>query len=163
MSARVPVLLVLTCLLGYCLHGVAADCYQCTEGAVALIPDLYTSYFDLHGNMTISEDCKVIAETTKTCPGNKCIYAFVDSSLVGFMHIRNCAPPKYLENWETGRRVVNGSTWFHACESERCNKLQLWELKAGVMRAEDASSDSSAIFTMYPAIALLIAIMPSFF
>ncbi|CAJ0561851.1 unnamed protein product, partial [Mesorhabditis spiculigera] len=166
-EGRVPVLLLLTCLLGFYTNTVAADCYQCAEGLSSGEAAVLTDYT---AGITDPKPCASITEgTTPTCPGNKCIHMVVDAQPT--VHLRNCATPK---PWRNGRLELGkkGAAWAQACEGDRCNKLSVDELKeiAVDMKAEDAKDDKdakkstgSSISAMLPVIAFLVANMPAFF
>ncbi|CAJ0560064.1 unnamed protein product, partial [Mesorhabditis spiculigera] len=108
-KGRVPALLLLTCLLGFRLDTVAADCYQCAQG------------------LQLLQQVMALAGTP----------AFPPEFTNGVQESTDCATTlevhrKLLEQWENkveGQKGDNWAIWMQACEGDRCDKLSVDELK----------------------------------
>ncbi|CAJ0557846.1 unnamed protein product, partial [Mesorhabditis spiculigera] len=161
MSARVPVLLLFTCLLGFSLFNVgAAECYQCFEGSQILFKDTKDRAPDFVEGIETPGACTTANAATKKCEGDKCAHIHMVREMDGVTNvvdIRNCASKDVIKNDQWKVETVHpkgdgGEAWGMSCEGHLCNKMTLAELK--VAAGGSAITALCAIITAITANAL---------
>ncbi|CAJ0561869.1 unnamed protein product, partial [Mesorhabditis spiculigera] len=173
--ARVPVLLLLTCLLGFYLIDVArADCYHCIQGSERALAHYGSApeFVSILNGVEASVDCENVKDSTKKCSGtNKCVHMHIDAktpeATVEQLEVRTCATGVWLEKWAPGYGSIpapkaDATITGHSCEGDLCNKIPMTEMK---QRAEEAAKkqSSTASYLVLPVVTFFASNILAFF
>ncbi|CAJ0571342.1 unnamed protein product, partial [Mesorhabditis spiculigera] len=154
MSLRFSVLLLLTCLVGLYLNGVAADCYSCYEADPDLIKKLekdrgsgwVNEILDMPKRANYSSNCeKIWWWPVDVCAATTCMQMLYTVTAYGKpfdVAFRGCGEIKKGIDWGFVRGV-NFTMYMHACEGPLCNKLSPQELKDATWEGTETNDSNN--------------------